>query len=47
MLLTSSDTDEVLAVADRVYVLRAGAIVREVSRPQFDREAILNAASLG
>jgi ribose transport system ATP-binding protein len=47
VLLTSSDTDEVLAVADRVYVLRAGAIVREVSRPQFDREAILNAASLG
>jgi ribose transport system ATP-binding protein len=47
VLLTSSDTDEVLAMSDRVYVLRAGRIVNEVVRAEFDRELILAAASLG
>jgi ribose transport system ATP-binding protein len=47
VLLTSSDTDEVLAMSDRVYVLRAGRIVSEVVRSQFNRERILTAASLG
>jgi ribose transport system ATP-binding protein len=47
VLLTSSDTDEVLAMSDRVYVLRAGRIVSEVARAQFNRERILTAASLG
>ncbi|MFB2597794.1 sugar ABC transporter ATP-binding protein [Herbiconiux sp. P17] len=47
VLLTSSDTDEVLAMSDRIYVLRGGRIVREVSRPDFDRESILTSASLG
>jgi ABC-type sugar transport system ATPase subunit len=47
VLLTSSDTDEVLAMSDRVYVLRAGRIVSEVVRSQFNREHILTAASLG
>ena len=47
VLLTSSDTDEVLAMSDRVYVLRAGRIVSEVVRAQFNRERILTAASLG
>jgi ABC-type sugar transport system ATPase subunit len=47
VLLTSSDTDEVLAMSDRVYVLRAGRIVSEVVRAQFNRGRILTAASLG
>jgi ABC-type sugar transport system ATPase subunit len=47
VLLTSSDTDEVLAMCDRVYVLRAGRIVSEVVRADFDRESILTSASLG
>ena len=47
VLLTSSDTDEVLAMCDRIYVLRAGRIVSEVLRADFDREGILTSASLG
>lgn len=47
VLLTSSDTDEVLAMSDRVYVLRGGRIVDEVSRADFNRERILTSASLG
>lgn len=47
ILLTSSDTDEVLAMADRVYVLRAGRIVGELARPDFDRESILHLAAAG
>jgi ABC-type sugar transport system ATPase subunit len=47
VLLTSSDTDEVLAMADRIYVLRAGRIVREIARADFDRESILASASIG
>jgi len=47
VLLTSSDTDEVLAMSDRVYVLRAGRIVDEVARADFNRERILTSASLG
>ena len=47
VLLTSSDTDEVLATCDRVYVLRAGRIVDEVKRADFNREHILTLASLG
>jgi ABC-type sugar transport system ATPase subunit len=34
-------------MSDRVYVLRAGRIVSEVVRSQFNREHILTAASLG
>jgi ribose transport system ATP-binding protein len=47
VLLTSYDTDEVLAMGDRVYVLRAGRVVSEVIRAEFDRELIPAAASLG
>ncbi|MFI8593821.1 sugar ABC transporter ATP-binding protein [Microbacterium sp. NPDC078428] len=47
VVLTSSDTDEVLAVADRVYVMRAGRIVGEVARAHFDRERILKLAAAG
>ncbi len=47
VLLTSSDTDEVLAMADRVYVLRAGRLVGEVARSDYDREHILHLAAAG
>jgi len=47
VLLTSSDTDEVLAMADRVYVLRAGRLVGEVARSEYDREHILHLAAAG
>jgi len=47
VLLSSSDTDEVLATCDRVYILRAGRVVGEVMRADFDREHILTSASLG
>ncbi|MDX1891205.1 sugar ABC transporter ATP-binding protein [Mycolicibacterium sp. 050158] len=47
VLLTSSDTDEVLAMADRVYVLRAGRLVGEVARADYDRERILHLAAAG
>ena len=47
VILTSSDTDEVLAVSDRAYVLRAGKIVGEFQRDSFDREAALHLASVG
>lgn len=46
VILTSSDTDEVLAMTDRLYVLRAGRLVAEVQRSDYDREAILTMASL-
>ncbi len=47
VILTSSDTDEVLAMADRVYVMRSGRIVGELSRDHFDREAVLKLAAAG
>jgi ABC-type sugar transport system ATPase subunit len=47
VFVTSSDTDEVLSVADRIYVLAGGRIVGEFPRDRFDREAILHLASGG
>ena len=47
VVLTSSDTDEILAVTDRCYVLQAGRIVAEVQRGQYDREELLQLAALG
>lgn len=47
VFVTSSDTDEVLAVTDRSYVIRAGKIVAEVQREDYDREKILHLASMG
>jgi ribose transport system ATP-binding protein len=47
VVVCSSDTDEVLAVADRVYVLATGRIVGEFTRSQFDREKILHLAAGG
>ncbi|MFC5679602.1 sugar ABC transporter ATP-binding protein [Aeromicrobium endophyticum] len=47
VMVCSSDTDEVLAVADRVYVLAAGRVVGEFARGSFDREKILHLAAGG
>ena len=47
ILVSSSDTDEVLAVADRVYVLQSGRVVGEFLRTDFDREQILHLAAGG
>lgn len=45
-LLTSSEIEEVMAMADRVYVMRAGSIVGEFDREAFDREAMLRLATI-
>jgi ribose transport system ATP-binding protein len=47
VVLTSCDTDEVLAVADRVYIMRAGRVVGHVERASFDRAGILQLAASG
>lgn len=45
IVVTSSDTDEVLAVSDRIMILFGGRIVGEFNRVDFDREHILHLAS--
>ena len=47
VFVSSSDTDEVLAVADRVYVLAGGRVVAEFDRSAYDREKILHLAAGG
>ncbi|MFI8593290.1 sugar ABC transporter ATP-binding protein [Microbacterium sp. NPDC078428] len=47
VMVCSSDTDEVLAVADRVYVLVAGSVVAEIPRERFEREDILHLSAGG
>jgi ABC-type sugar transport system ATPase subunit len=47
VILASSDTDEVLAMSDRAYVLRNGRVVSEHVRADFDREAMLHHAAAG
>ncbi len=47
IFVSSSDTDEVLAVADRVYVLLAGKTIGSFERADFDREKILHVAAGG
>ncbi len=46
VLLISSELPEVLAVADRVYVMREGRIVGEMSHAEAGEEAIMRLASL-
>jgi rhamnose transport system ATP-binding protein len=43
-LLISSDLPEVLAMSDRILVMRAGAIAGELSREQGSQEAVLSLA---
>ncbi|MEC8761772.1 MAG: sugar ABC transporter ATP-binding protein [Actinomycetota bacterium] len=47
VLVCSSDTDEILAVADRIYVLVAGSVVAEIPRDRFEREDILHLSAGG
>lgn len=47
VIVCSSDTDEVLAVADRVYVLIAGSVVAQIPRNRFEREEILHLSAGG
>lgn len=44
ILVISSELEELIGLCDRILVLRAGAIVDDVSGPGFDRERILGAA---
>jgi len=44
-LLVSSEMPELLAVCDRIYVLCDGRITGEFSRPDFDQEKIMEAAT--
>jgi ABC-type sugar transport system ATPase subunit len=46
-MVCSSDTDEVLAVADRVYVLVSGHVVADITRTHFEREHILHLSAGG
>jgi len=45
VLLISSDLPEVLALADRILVMREGKIVRELSRDQATPESVIAAAT--
>jgi ABC-type sugar transport system ATPase subunit len=47
VFVSSSDTDEVLAVADRIYVLAGGRVVGEFDRSEYNREKILHLAAGG
>ena len=47
MLLASSEIEELLGLADRILVMRQGALVDELPREEFDRERILAAALAG
>jgi rhamnose transport system ATP-binding protein len=44
VLLVSSELPEILALADRVLVMRSGAIVAELSHAEATEESILAAA---
>jgi ABC-type sugar transport system ATPase subunit len=47
VLLISSELPEVLALADRLYVMRDGTIVGELDRAQATQESIMRLAALG
>ncbi len=47
VLVVSSDLEEVVGVAHRVLVMRAGRLVAEFSSGPFDAEAIMQAITLG
>jgi ABC-type sugar transport system ATPase subunit len=46
VLLISSELPEVLAVADRIYVMREGRIAGELTRAEASEQAIMRLASL-
>jgi rhamnose transport system ATP-binding protein len=45
IILISDDASEVIAMADRIIVLRAGRLVAEFARDKFDQQAITLAAA--
>lgn len=44
ILMVSSDMSEVLGMSDRIYVMREGEIVKELSREEADQELVLSYA---
>ena len=47
VLLISSELPEVLRLADRIYVMRDGAITGELTRSEASQEAIMHLAAIG
>ncbi len=47
VLLVSSELPEVLKIADRIYVMRDGAIAGELRRSEASQEAIMHLAAIG
>ncbi|MEX2089475.1 MAG: sugar ABC transporter ATP-binding protein, partial [Bacteroidota bacterium] len=47
ILLVSSELPEVLTLADRIYVMRDGAIVGELARAAASQEAVMRLAAVG
>jgi len=45
VLMISSDLPEVLAISDRIYVLRAGRISGELQRGEATEEAVMRLAA--
>ena len=44
IILISSDSSEILHVADRILVMHEGRLTADISRPQASEEAIMKAA---
>jgi ABC-type sugar transport system ATPase subunit len=47
VLLISSELPEVLALSDRVLVMRAGRIAGELGRNALSQESVINLATMG
>jgi ABC-type sugar transport system ATPase subunit len=47
VLLISSELPEVLALSDRVLVMRSGRIVGELGRDELSQESVMNLATMG
>jgi ribose transport system ATP-binding protein len=47
VLFASSDMEELLSLADRIYVLHEGAISGELERDEFDEKYIMHLATGG
>jgi rhamnose transport system ATP-binding protein len=45
VLMISSELPEVLAMADRVIVLREGRVTAELTREQVDEDSVMRAAT--
>jgi ABC-type sugar transport system ATPase subunit len=47
ILLISSELPEIMALSDRVYVMRSGRITAELNRSEISPEVIMNYATTG